>query len=1154
MVCLATAGSAFAQEMQIQFAEPVVISSGAGHVEFTAYGRHFGLDLSSNSRLLAKLPAARKQALDTYKILRGVVTGQSGSWVRITEFDGRNEGAIWDGHDFYAVTSYGRIAPFLSTPLAADPRTTVIYRLSDTINLFPKNFCADGPVAGTRSRDGLTQYRKLVQELSKDVTENATLPLELDISLIGDADFQTKFGSNAVIELLARHNIVDGIYAEQLGLLVNPTDVRVVAPDPNTFTSTDPSTLLGQVAAFRRGDAVSNARGVTHLVTGHSLDGTTAGIAYRGGACDINQGASLSEASLATSFDGLVMAHELGHNLGAVHDGEGVCASTPSSTYLMAPVLSYNSQFSQCSLDTIRPFIQSASCIKPANYADVELPPAAAEITVELDTPLILPYAVRSTGMQTAHNVHLKATPPAELSITGTDQPQWCTVTSNVLDCAIGDMAPGAENDIHVSLLPSVASNFTVNADVSADDNPSTHNDTQQQPVRVIPNADASVSVVSPTGNILLGDNLDFEVDVLSLRSHAVRNVQLVLDHSLLNITSVDMPSGGCTIGTFRTTCVLGDLNGGTSTRLIVHAKGSVVGADQVNARISSTNDADGNNDFARFNLSVNSVHDVGIDAVTPNETSPLNQPYEFDANLHSYGAQSIGGVTLNIDVSAPGFGPAGIDSVTVGGVGCAAQNESQYRCAVGTLAAGEIRPVVIRGNGVRLGTFAFTLNANGTSDDNPNDNQLSRGVTIKNVVDVETLSRPPFTVVEGLEANSDILFRSNGSDAVATTALDLTVPAQLRFTRPFVSFGTATCAIQTPQHIHCTGSFAANSGAAIDITYFLVGDVPGNYLLTATATTAGDEVTSNDSQTVSITVAPSVDVGVRDFTGPSLLVVGTDYPVPVTLFTGSNPVDGVSAIIAVGSGVAMNSVTPSIGTCARRDASSFTCDLGNLPGSATVTLTAVLAAAETTPSALFSVNVSAPGDNNNTDNIRSITFATTEPGDLSVAAASATASATSGTTFAFPRLTFRHTGPVANGALEITLPSGLTFANISTVGMICSGTSVLQCSLPNWAEGTDFFVDINLNANAAGTFNVPVRVTSDNDSSAGNNDATVTVAVAAPQTPPPPPTSGGGGSSSGGGGGGGGRMEWLGLALLGLMVVRRGRNAVLRHATKAHD
>src|SRR6185436_2538652 len=126
---LATTGAASAQ--QIQFVEPIALDRSGTTAQFDAYGRRFSLTLADNERVLAKLPAQRKLQLQSYRLLRGALDGQPGSWVRLTESAGGVEGAIWDGHDLYAVTTYSRIADRLTTPLAAAPDQTVIYKLSD---------------------------------------------------------------------------------------------------------------------------------------------------------------------------------------------------------------------------------------------------------------------------------------------------------------------------------------------------------------------------------------------------------------------------------------------------------------------------------------------------------------------------------------------------------------------------------------------------------------------------------------------------------------------------------------------------------------------------------------------------------------------------------------------------------------------------------------------------------------------------------------------------------------------------------------------------------------------------------------------------------------------------------------------------------------
>ncbi len=103
-----------AQQMQIQFAEPVTFVAAPGAAQFDAYGRRFALELVGNERALAKLPATRKQQLAGIRLLRGKLTGNAASWVRLTTFAGGVEGVIWDGRDLYTLTTYGRIASFLT--------------------------------------------------------------------------------------------------------------------------------------------------------------------------------------------------------------------------------------------------------------------------------------------------------------------------------------------------------------------------------------------------------------------------------------------------------------------------------------------------------------------------------------------------------------------------------------------------------------------------------------------------------------------------------------------------------------------------------------------------------------------------------------------------------------------------------------------------------------------------------------------------------------------------------------------------------------------------------------------------------------------------------------------------------------------------------
>jgi hypothetical protein len=160
-------------------------------------------------------------------------------------------------------------------------------------------------------------------------------------------------------------DVVDGIWYSQVGIEIVLGPITVMTDANDTFSATtDPTDLLSEVAKYRGNLPSSDGSGLTHLMTGRTMDGNIVGISYLGAVCNGEYSASLSQSSVSTTMGALIAAHELGHNFNSVHDGvAGVCASTPQ-TYLMAPTINYSNQFSSCSLGQINALVATASCLE----------------------------------------------------------------------------------------------------------------------------------------------------------------------------------------------------------------------------------------------------------------------------------------------------------------------------------------------------------------------------------------------------------------------------------------------------------------------------------------------------------------------------------------------------------------------------------------------------------------------------------------------------------------------------------------------------------------------------------------------------------------------------------------------------------------------
>ena len=357
---------------------PRVDAKGQQHVSFDAYGRHFDVNLELNENIRRGVSSERTDI----KPYRGTITGQTGSWVRLTQTRDGWRGVISDGHELYAIepenelkAALGGSAGSSSAGGAASNSATlsssapVMYRLADAVMPDGAGYCGtdldESLTSHAAKPTALQAFTHIAKDLSTKDTSTTATTKALVVGVVADHEFTDNIGTDPEGAIVSRMDVVDGIWYSQVGIEIVLGPITVFTDADDTFSATtDPTDLLSEVATYRGNLPSNDGTGLTHLMTGRSMDGNIIGIAYLGAVCNGDYSASLSQSTVSTTMGALVAAHELGHNFNSIHDGvPGVCASTPQ-TYLMAPTINYSNQFSSCSLGQINALVATASCLK----------------------------------------------------------------------------------------------------------------------------------------------------------------------------------------------------------------------------------------------------------------------------------------------------------------------------------------------------------------------------------------------------------------------------------------------------------------------------------------------------------------------------------------------------------------------------------------------------------------------------------------------------------------------------------------------------------------------------------------------------------------------------------------------------------------------
>ena len=438
---------------------------------FEAFGKRFRVSLTKNSRLVRKLPQTKRKHLEqTMDFFRGTLAGIPGSWIRLTRTGQHWSGMIWDQHEAYFIDPLSVIAPALQTLPTKPLSGHAIYRISDTRDLGTQT-CAMGKL-GEMKGPPISSFGTLMEELEDRVGVSAQgATRNIDMAVVTDREF-TSANTNPDQAVIARMNVVDGIFSEQLNVQISLVNILTLQQN-GTLTSTDPQTLLDQFSELTSSSSFQHP-GIAHLFSGRNLDGSTVGIAFLRSLCDARFGVGVDQIIGSGTAGALTVAHELGHNFGAPHDNEmgSPCASTPE-TFLMNPYINGSDQFSPCSLSQIQPIVNQASCLTLINIDQADLQPRFQ--STPQNAPLGISFSsilsVTNNGQTSSFNTRAEISIPNGLSLEKalTNAGSCSVMGISQATCLLNSISPGAEPLITLTLKGTATGSFTLQATVSAD-------------------------------------------------------------------------------------------------------------------------------------------------------------------------------------------------------------------------------------------------------------------------------------------------------------------------------------------------------------------------------------------------------------------------------------------------------------------------------------------------------------------------------------------------------------------------------------------------------------------------------------------------------------------------------------------------------------
>lgn len=276
------------------------------------------------------------------RLYQGYVVGKPASWVRLSSIDDDWIGAIKVDGTLWLLDP-ARQHPQLAATLGLTDHDSLIFT---TDNFQGSGFIDAGGVVPPT--DALTNGLARAKPILK---AQASSLYHLGVTLVLDTEFQSYYqalGMEPESVAVAILNIVDGLYLAQVDTHVYLHAIESLNSN-GPLTSTDSMALLEAFNDWINATSIPFS-GVAHLLSGKDFDGTTVGLAWMRTVCQRDKGAGVDQLTGSAARGGVLLAHEIGHNYGGLHDNNQ--PECPVPFFIMSPQLTTPpaEEFSSCSL------------------------------------------------------------------------------------------------------------------------------------------------------------------------------------------------------------------------------------------------------------------------------------------------------------------------------------------------------------------------------------------------------------------------------------------------------------------------------------------------------------------------------------------------------------------------------------------------------------------------------------------------------------------------------------------------------------------------------------------------------------------------------------------------------------------------------------